>query len=380
MKSYDYIITGGGASGLLTAYRMVKDPYFTRSTILIIEKEKKNSNDRTWCFWESGEGEWDAILETSWEHIIFKSEEYTATPKIIPYRYKMIRSARFYERLLHELQQHSQITFITEEVTSIKDQQQYVSVATHNSSYKAKKVLNSILFDKQYLNQKKYPVLQQHFVGWFIETKEDTFDAEKATFMDFTIPQQNNTRFMYVLPLSSKVALFEYTLFSANLLKEEEYESGIKAYLEEVGIKDYNIIEKEKGVIPMTSYPFWKQNTKNILHIGTAGGWSKASTGFTFRNISINTNRLLQFLKSQQSFTRFHKKNRFWRYDLVLLDVLSKNNAKGASVFSRLFRKNKVQDILQFLDEETSFKQELNIMQSLTSLSFIRAFLRRLFV
>ena len=52
-------------------------------------------------------------------------------------------------------------------------------------------------------------------MGWFIKTEKDgIFDDSMATFMDFNLPQNGNTRFMYVLPIDKKTALFEYTLFS----------------------------------------------------------------------------------------------------------------------------------------------------------------------
>ena len=41
MIKYDYIILGGGASGLMMAYRMVSDSYFDDKSILIIDQEKK---------------------------------------------------------------------------------------------------------------------------------------------------------------------------------------------------------------------------------------------------------------------------------------------------------------------------------------------------
>jgi lycopene beta-cyclase len=31
----------------------------------------------------------------------------------------------------------------------------------------------------------KYPVLQQHFIGWFIKSEQAVFNMEQATFMDF---------------------------------------------------------------------------------------------------------------------------------------------------------------------------------------------------
>ena len=95
--------------------------------------------------------------------------------------------------------------------------------------------------------------------------------------MDFTVAQKDHTRFMYILPESPYRALLEYTLFSKTLLTNEEYETEIKNYLKK-GITNYTITEKEQGVIPMTAYQFWKHNSEHLINIGTAGGWSKAST------------------------------------------------------------------------------------------------------
>ncbi len=68
MVKSDYIILGAGASGLMLAYRMSQDAFFDDKSILIIDKVKNKGNDRTWCYWENGEGEWDYILQKSWSH------------------------------------------------------------------------------------------------------------------------------------------------------------------------------------------------------------------------------------------------------------------------------------------------------------------------
>ena len=78
------------------------------------------------------------------------------------------------------------------------------------------------------------------------------------TLMDFDRDQEDETRFIYVLPFSSKQALVEYTLFSGKIISDQEYEIGIKEYLKERGIGNFNVIEKEKGNIPMTCFPFEK--------------------------------------------------------------------------------------------------------------------------
>ena len=377
MSQYDYIITGSGASGLMLAYRMANDSFFDNSSILIIDKEKKNSDDRTWCFWENGEGEWDELLHKSWDKILFESNTYKNTIPLQSYAYKMLRSGVFYDKLWNFINTKNNIRFIEETVVNIEGSEDGAIVETLKSKYFTTKLLNSIDLNKKYTLQKKYPVLLQHFCGWFIETDKISFDDSTATFMDFTVDQKRNTRFMYVLPISPNKALFEYTLFSKEVLTKDEYEDELLKYLATKSITEYTITEIEQGVIPMTSYKFWKQNSKNILHIGTVGGWTKASTGYTFKNTSKKSIQLIAFLKAENDFIHFRKKTRFWWYDLLLIDVLSSYNHLGSKLFSTLFKRNSLKNVFRFLDEETIFIEDLRIMLSMPPLRFITALFRR---
>lgn len=379
MNNYDYILVGAGASGLMMAYRMSKDTFFDNKKILIIDQEKKSINDRTWCFWEKKEGEWDDILVKSWKKIQFKSHIHSLEESIFPYQYKMIRSEKFYDTIWKQLANKTNISFIEAAVLSIHQEENSAKVVTSKSTFHSKTVINSVLFSDEYKTQTEYPVLQQHFVGFFIKTESESFDDEKATFMDFKIPQKGNTRFMYVLPFSKNEALFEYTLFSEKLLPISEYEAEIETYLKEKNITHYTITEKEKGSIPMTCYHFWKQNSENIIHIGTAGGWSKASTGFTFKNTTKKTIQLIGHLKEGKPLQTFHTVNKFWFYDLLLLDILQEKNYLGSTLFGQLFKRTSVEKILKFLDEETTFTEDLSIMLKMPPANFIRAIFRRVF-
>tara|TARA_B100000767_G_scaffold240582_1_gene236459 strand:- start:74 stop:265 length:192 start_codon:yes stop_codon:yes gene_type:complete len=53
---FDYIICGGGVSGLLLVHALSEDPFFSKKDILLIEKGSKNTNDRTLAFFEKKEG------------------------------------------------------------------------------------------------------------------------------------------------------------------------------------------------------------------------------------------------------------------------------------------------------------------------------------
>ena len=378
MNYYDYIIVGGGASGLMMAYRMSNDPFFDDKSILILDKQKKINNDRTWCYWETEHDEWNGIVSASWKNIIFKSELNSAKESIAPYQYKMIRSKDFYSKIWAHLETKATITFEVANVVSIHQRDNEASVITDDKIFKTKTILNSILYTDSHKKQSKYPVLQQHFVGFFIKTKKAFFDVNAATFMDFTVAQKGNTRFMYILPYANNEALFEYTLFSKDLLPYNDYKVEIEKYLREKNITDYEIIEKEQGSIPMTCYKFWNHNSKNIINIGTAGGWSKASTGFTFKNTTKKTIKLVQYIKQNKPLPKFHELNKFWFYDLLLLDILSKKNHLGAFLFGKMFQKNAPKQILKFLDEDTSIAEDLQIHLKMPPINFIKALLIRI--
>lgn len=377
-KKYDYIILGSGLSGLLTTFRMANDPWFDDKSILIIDKEIKNQNDRTWCFWEEPNGEFDSILSKTWEKAFIGNQDFQQSFEMNPYLYKMIRSSDFYKLVFDRISSKSNFTFINDEILNWKTIGNSVEITGKNQTYFGSFLLNSFFDVNSLFNQKKYPYLKQHFIGWFIKTTEEIFDDSEVKFMDFTIEQDGNTRFMYVLPTSKTEALFEYTLFSEDLLEKSIYEKSIEKYLQNLGITDYEIVEKEAGNIPMTCFPFHKQNSERVLFIGTAGGWTKASTGFTFFNSKKQSEKLVQFLKNNQNLSKFHQKNRYWFYDLILLEVLHQNNELGAHLFGTLFQKNSIQNIFKFLNEEGTIFSDLKVMLTLPKWIFIKATFRAL--
>ena len=376
---YDYIFAGAGASSLQIVKQMLQDKRFKHKSVLILEENSNKTNDRTWCFWEEkSKKDWDPFVRCQWDNITFSSDTAELQESILPYAYKMIRSNAFYTYVYELIAKNENIDLTFEKVASFETQGEIVRVSTAKNTYSGAYFFNSIFDWNAAQQQSKYPVLQQHFVGWFIKTKDDCFDPNTATFMDFSVAQKGNTRFMYVLPLSRNEALIEYTLFSENLLNYAEYEREIRHYLTQKNIRNYSITETEQGSIPMTCYPFSRQNSKRVLHIGSAGGWTKASTGFTFKFIERKATELVAFLSDECDMRLFEKRNRFWWYDLLFLDVLAQNNHKGSFLFSRMFQRNNPKTILRFLDEKTSFAEEVRIMRSFPVGVFVWQLIRRL--
>jgi len=377
MENYHYIFTGSGLSALMTVYEMVLSNKFENKSILLIDEDSKKSNDRTWCFWDEN-NLFEEVVAKKWSTALFADKKIPRELNLGTYQYKMVKGLDFYTLIFDELSKHSNIHFVNQKVIDFQELGNHCVVKTNTESFTCNKVFNSIFNPETVRAQNGYPLLQQHFIGWFIKSKEAVFNPDCATFMDFSVEQKGNTRFMYVLPTSETEALLEYTLFSKDLLPKEEYETEIKNYIEKLGITNYELLEKEQGNIPMTSCEFWKHNTKNIINIGSAGGWTKASTGYTFKNATKKSKALVQFLQTETDFTKFHKKDKFWFYDLLFLDVLNRRNDLGSEVFSALFRKGNPTLIFKFLDEETSLWEDLQVIWKCPKGLFIKALFHRI--
>lgn len=377
MQHYNYIFTGSGLSALMTVYEMVLSKKFEDKTILLIDENAKKTNDRTWCFWDE-KGMYDELASAKWNAAWFKNEKFERRLDLVPYQYKMVKGLDFYNFIFDELSKHSNIHFVNQKVIDFKELGNHCIVKTALESFTCNQIFNSIFNPELVKTQTKYPFLHQHFIGWFIKSKEAVFTPDCATFMDFSVEQKGNTRFMYVLPTSETEALIEYTLFSKDLLEKQEYETEINNYIQKLGITEYEIVEKEQGNIPMTCYPFWKYNSKNIINIGSAGGWTKASTGYTFKNATKKSKALVAFLSRETDLRKFHITDKFWFYDLLLLDILDKKNHLGSTIFSSMFQKENTTIIFKFLDEETSFWEDLQVIWKCPKGIFVKALFRRM--
>ncbi len=378
-QQYDYIITGAGCAGLSLLMRLLQEPTLCNKKILVIDEQLKNKNDRTWCFWEKEEGLFEPIVHHQWSNLIFESANYHSSFSIAPYKYKMIHGIDFYNYVLQFASTFSNVEFVYEKVNNIYNQNNVAVVELNNQKIEGAYIFNSILFKPPTLKKTDYYLLQ-HFKGWEIETAERVFDKQKATFMDFTVSQQHGTTFMYVLPTAANKALVEYTLFTEQLLPLEEYTQALQAYIEKkLDIKNYNITHEEFGIIPMTNYLF-PNNEGKIIYIGIAGGQAKGSSGYAFNFIQKRTTQIVQSLvKNNHPFTkRSLNDKKFHLYDSVLLQVLQQKKMQGADIFTAIFKKNKPQTVLQFLDNNSVFLQDLKIMSSVPTFVFLPAAIKEI--
>ena len=373
-KKFDYIITGGGASGLTLAYLLMESKDKEKS-ILIIDRDNKSQNDRTWCFWEQGNNLFENLVYHRWNNARVAYGSFQKKFHLPPYTYKMIRGIDFYVFMKNYLASKPQVTWVQEEVTLIENSG---FVHTNQNTYSGQLIFDST-FDPKSLNESNSVTLLQHFRGKIISTNQAHFDPLTCTYMDFRMPQQGDCRFGYVLPFTDKKALVEYTIFNQKLLSEEAYEQGLAEYINQLGIDAYETHEIEKGVIPMTDYPFLIKQSDRVYCIGIKGGFVKASTGYSFlRAQKILTQMVLNLENGHSPDKNLpYQSARFKRYDATLLDVLANGTYGGADIFGRLFEKNGAHAVFKFLDEETHLLEEIKIMTSLPTWGFSKSFVKQ---
>ena len=371
-ENYDYIIAGMGAAGLSLAMRL-KTSNIAFNKILLIDKDLKNKNDRTWCFWTKDADAWYySIVYRKWSQFEFISQDFRKVFELKPYSYFMIRGIDFYSYCLKELKEDNRFDIRNAEILGLSSEHDLGVLQTKNSSYQAKYIFNSAF--RHNLIKKNDINYVQHFKGWVIETTDILFDVNLPVFMDFRTAQYQDCRFYYLIPLAPNRALVEYTGFSPNALPSEEYDKKLHHYLENMlNIKDYNIVEREYGEIPMMESDFVNPYGPQVINIGTAGGSSKASTGYTFYFIQKNTNYIIDKLEKNQQLVDFKRSKKFKLYDSVLLDVINKNSIPADKIFTSLFKNNNITDLLTFLNEESSIWKDLGMMNSVPLLAFIKS-------
>ncbi|MBC8153672.1 MAG: NAD(P)-binding protein [Bacteroidetes bacterium] len=373
MKKYDFIIAGGGMAGLSLAYYLSRSPLRDRS-ILVIDKETKTRNDRTWSFWERGEGPFESILFQTWDTVHFYGTTFSGPLDMGEYRYKMLRGIDFYDHVQRALAGFPNIEFKQAGINRIADTPQGGFVIADDEPYIA-----DFVFDSTYalhLDQPENHNLLQHFKGWVITTEKPCFAATQARMMDFRIDQGGDCRFLYVLPFDDRTALVEYTIFNDHLLPDDEYETSLRHYISQyLDTGSYQINETEFGVIPMSDEPTSEKPADHIVRIGTSGGYTKPSTGYTFQR----TQRYLQEIVQSLAATGQPIRPKPWfrqafkgLQDSVLLNVLQHNRHPADDVFTRLYERNPPSQIFKFLDEDTTLTEDLRIMSTVPLGPFTR--------
>jgi lycopene beta-cyclase len=381
MTPYDFIIAGAGLSGLSLALHLINSPLRDRS-ILIVDHDTKERNDRTWSYWSDRPTLFDGLACRTWDRLHLAGLNGEMLVNLRRYGYRTIRGIDFYEYARRELAKYPNVTWLHGKVEAIEDGSKFARAVVNRERFTGRWVFDSTQRQKAAVDDGRYHQLKLHFKGWEIETPQPAFDPSAATFLDFRTPQNNATRFFYVLPFDERHALVEYTLFSNMPLLPREYEQALHTYLREVlKIDEYQITRQEGGVIPITDRPYPRRlngrAAGHVMSIGMQGGRIKPSTGFAFVRVQSDSAAIVQsLLEHDQPFDVPEDPARYRLYDSMLLDIMEREPERIQSIFAALFKRNSIEQVLSFLDERASLAQNVRMIASLPSAPFLQALVR----
>tara|TARA_B100000965_G_scaffold95972_1_gene78315 strand:- start:53 stop:634 length:582 start_codon:yes stop_codon:yes gene_type:complete len=190
--------------------------------------------------------------------------------------------------------------------------------------------------------------------------------------MDFDCEQRESVHFFYTLPYSKTKALVETTWLSKmNDSSQKDYDSQIKDYIENhLNLKNYKITYKEEGAIPLF-YPTYKKE-KNKINIGTAGGMTRLSTGYTFLNIQEHSKYICQNIENISNTKKFEIGKKYQYLDNIFLRVVKKNPKMMPDIFFKMF-KSSPKTVIKFLSNKSNFFEDLSIILKMPKLTFIKA-------
>jgi lycopene beta-cyclase len=377
MKRYDIAILGAGAAGLSLALALTGSPLQDKF-ILLVDKSSKDSNDRTWSYWTDQRDAYDVIRRHAWKRMKFAAQGNELVFELTPYRYQMVRGLNYYQHAREKLSAFTNVKWVKGTVESVKEGMDSATIRVDGEDYAAGWVFDSrILPDNLEIKPERFVYLKQHFLGWEVESQESVFDPDVFTMFDLCAADDDGFCFYYILPFSKKRALVEFTVFSENLWEESRYREALETYLDNaLGAGRYQVHDEEQGVIPMTDHPFPRRLGTRVMSIGTLGGRVKPSTGFAFFRIQRDSKAIVRsLLKHDHPFNVPPDSRRRRFYDSLLLEVLRNQSCRAPEIFTRLFQRNPIRRILNFLDEKTTLVEEVLIIASLPRGPFLRALL-----
>ena len=351
MREFDYIIIGGGCAGLSLAYELDTHQKLNNKTLAIVEPRQEYKRDKTWSFWKVSKHNFEDCIKKSWKEFSIKTKSESKVIKCDNFPYESIDSGLFYNKINTQLKKNRNIKFFKD----IKD------LNTNNSF-----IFNSL----PSLEQNNYSNLWQHFYGIEIETSKPFFNAKILDLMDFNCDQRNSVHFFYALPFRENRAMIETTWLSRNDNSLKDYDSQIKSYLNNLGIKNYKVNYKEEGAIPLF-YPINEKN-KNKINIGTAGAMTRLSTGYTFLNIQEHSRYIRKNIQNIQNTKIFEIGKKYKYLDEIFLRVLKKHPEKMPNIFSKIFNSS-YETAIKFLSNKSNLLEDLSIILKMPKWVFIKS-------
>jgi len=383
-RDADFLFVGRGASAALTARALEKAGLLAGRRVLFVDPDPKSRNDKTFCFW----AEDTEPIVTDLRDLIGHSWDKARGGRgplvsIAPLCYHHINSLDLYEDLSRRMAANGW-GLRAEAVKSVGADTQGAYAVCGEEKVRARWVLDS----RPPQRDSAQPDLAQSFYGWVVETNFPWQSEAGVTLMDLEVPQDGATQFVYILPYAENRVLVELTRFGTAILKADLAELRLRDYLQAAlpNQATYRIVHREHGVIPMAEHAATEPHIAGVVNLGTRNNALKPSTGYAFKTMHQQARDLASYMAAQatDNLTPAAKPwkpqpshPRYAFLDGLLLHILRRRPHQGKAIFEQLFAGIPLPSVLRFMDEESTWQDDLRMLMHLPWKPFLVALWER---
>ena len=371
------MILGAGCAGLSLCHYLLERG--VDAPILILDRKETFTDDRTWCFWDVEETPFSDRATRRWNSwaVYAWGREISHTSRRYPYL--CLTGADFYEDVLGKISSHANVTVrLGEGVETLEELDEGVLIGTSEGSYLADNAFDGrgLPPDSPVLKEaRRDPAwISQQFLGLRLRANRPAFDPDTCTLMDFSVDQGRGLRFAYVLPFDDREALVENVYLSRDGAPPETHRAELSAYLRDTcGLAegDYEVEGEEWGDIPMTTRRFPRKPGTRTYAIGTLGGETRPSTGYTFLRVQRYCRALAEHATGGGGDLEKVHPRRYRLLDRVFLRLLREQPERCPEIYARMFAGTRPDALVRFLTERSSPLDEAGLIRALPKLPFL---------
>lgn len=376
----DLLILGGGCAGLSLAMQLAQRGQCAPST-LILEQRVRYENDRTWCFW--GDDKTPFAQQAAHQWSMFKvaysgTQQYldcTETP------YRMLCADQFYTAATQAFATVPQMQLNM--ASPLHDQLQFSQGRWHgetkDGAFSARIVVDT---RPQRTPGPDGALLWQSFYGLEIDFSQPAFEPNCVELMSFQPAAVERVGFTYVLPLSAKRALVEFTVFAETPFDVNALTLDLhRSIAQRVNGAAFKVLRSENGILPMglTRMPVAVKSAEpTYVHVGLLAGAARPATGYAFQRIqrwAVDCEKAI----TQIGLPVGHPKEpvlRSWM-DTLFLRVIRRHPELAPQLFMALFSGLSSQRIIRFLGESGKTSDLAALAWALPHTPFLQELFRR---
>lgn len=365
MKKYDFIFAGGGLSATVLLYFFLQSP-LKESKFLVIDTHLRHSSPRGWSFWLDRSSPFDDIVTKKWKKfaVSFPNKNYTFSLK--NYEISYLESKNYYTFIDKVLSEHTNVHVIKDEVTSIKDSEDYAYVYTPKRIFQGKFVFDSATYQELSMRDTDYLVLQG--LGGEVVTKESIFNPDSMVFMDFRESPTDELLFYYSMPITQNKAYIDvaHVIKRNKYIPKNTYTKLLDTYIKNtLGIRMYTFRNKQYAKIPLHVIQGNRTIKKHVLLIGTKGGKVNPISSYGFVNILNDSEKIVEGFVKNGKVGRLGVSSKLTQLiETAMTDLMKNNPTVVKQMYKEMFggKYTTGDNMLAFLNNDLAVLESIKLI------------------